>query len=66
MHTPRGRALLWKTPDDFGKTNCMQCRAGWTRAGKEGHALTVCLLDREPVMDGMTACDRFEERPREP
>lgn len=62
MHTPRGRALLWKTPTGFGATHCMNCQAGWTRSGKDGTALTVCLLDREPILQEMTGCDRYEER----
>lgn len=62
MHTPRGRALLWKTPTGFGKTHCMNCKAGWTRYGEDDQALTVCLLDREPILAGMTDCDRYESR----
>lgn len=30
--------------------------------GKEGGILTVCLLDREAVLDDMTHCDRFEAK----
>jgi hypothetical protein len=29
--------------------------------GRTG-AVTVCLLDRKPVMAGMTGCDRYEPR----
>jgi hypothetical protein len=62
MYTPKARALLWKTPTGFGATHCKNCKAGWTRTGKEGAALTVCLLDREPILQEMTDCDRFEPR----
>ena len=33
--------------------------AGHGRAD-EGGIVTVCLLDREPVLADMTGCDRFE------
>jgi hypothetical protein len=55
------RHLLWKSPDSFAAEFCTRCKAGWTRRAKKG-ALTVCLLDREPVLAGMTSCDRFEPR----
>jgi len=44
----------------YAETHCRRCAAGWTRQGKEGGVLTVCLLDREPVLGDMTHCDRFE------
>ena len=66
MHTPRGRALPWKTPTGFGLTHCMGCKAGWTRRGADGAALTVCLLDREPILTEMTDCDRYKEREERP
>lgn len=50
---------LWKTPEGFAATHCTKCEMGWTRSGREG-ALTVCLLDRQPVLAGMTQCDRFK------
>ncbi len=46
----------------YAETHCRRCVAGWTRKGKEGGILTVCLLDREPVLDDMTHCDRFEAK----
>ena len=73
MYTPRARALLWKTPDEFGQKYCMNCQAGWTREGhtsgrskiKKKAVLTICLLDREPIIEGMTHCDRFEPKAKE-
>jgi hypothetical protein len=62
MYTPRGRATLWKKPSGFGASHCMKCKAGWTRDGERGSALTVCLLDREPIMAEMTGCDRYEPK----
>ena len=50
---------MWKTPDGYAATHCTQCTMGWTRTGSEG-ALTVCLLDRQPVLAGMTSCDHYE------
>ena len=50
---------LWKTPDGYAASHCTQCTMGWTRTGSEG-ALTVCLLDRQPVLAGMTNCDHYE------
>lgn len=61
MYTPRGRALLWQKPIGYGASHCMQCKFSWTRTGKDG-ALTVCLLDREPILTDMTDCDRFERK----
>ena len=57
----RLRPLLWKSPEGFAAKYCTKCKAGWTRKGKLG-SLTVCLLDREPVLPGMVSCDRYEER----
>jgi hypothetical protein len=69
-YTPRTRALLWKTPDDFGQKYCRNCQCGWTREGKDSEGkdnavLTICLLDREPIMEGITRCDRFEPKEEE-
>ena len=61
-HTHQGRALLWRTPQGFGASHCRRCKAGWTRTGEGDKALTVCLLDREPILADMTSCDRFEEK----
>ncbi len=55
--------LAWQAdPTDFAITNCMQCQAGWTRCGENGAKIIVCLLDREPVLTTMPACDRYEMR----
>jgi hypothetical protein len=35
---------------------------GWTRTGTEGGVLTLCLLDRERVLENMVACDRYEPK----
>ena len=59
--TPKGRALLWRKPTGYGASHCMNCEAGWTRTGKDGAALTVCLLDREPILE-ITDCDRYEPK----
>jgi len=52
----------WRTPTGYAASHCLQCKAGWTRTGPAGGVLTVCLLDREPVLADMTNCDRFEDR----
>jgi hypothetical protein len=57
----RGRRLLWHPSDPFAEQYCTRCKACWIRAARNG-ALTVCLLDREPVLKGMRDCDRFEPR----
>ena len=54
----------WGTPPGFASSHCTQCKAGWVRTGKEGGKLTVCLVDREPVLADMTDCNKFQ--PREP
>jgi hypothetical protein len=61
--TAKARSLLWKKPEGFGLTHCMNCVLSWTRSGKNGGKLTICLLDREPVLDDMTDCDRYEVKP---
>lgn len=53
---------LWQTPTGYAASHCRQCAAGWTRTGKNGGQITMCLLDREPVLVDMTDCDRFEVR----
>jgi len=62
MLTPKGRQLVWGTASGFVLSHCMNCAAGWTRTGTGGGTLTVCLLDREPVLDGMTDCSHYEAR----
>jgi hypothetical protein len=57
-HAP---SSLWKTPQGYAAEFCTRCKAGWTRTGETG-SVTVCLLDREPVLTGMTNCDRFDMR----
>jgi hypothetical protein len=49
------------TPTGFAASHCQNCAMGWTRTGQDG-ALTICLLDREPVLSEMTSCDRYEPR----
>ncbi len=56
------QGMAWRTPKGYAASHCMQCKAGWTRTGAEGAVITVCLLDREPVLADMTNCDRFEPR----
>jgi hypothetical protein len=56
------KSTPWRTPSEFAQANCMKCAAGWTRRSKQGTYLVVCLLDRDPVLPDMTACDRFERR----
>ncbi len=51
--------LAWQTPTGYAASHCQQCELGWTRTGKEGGAVTVCLLDREPVLADMTSCNRY-------
>lgn len=50
------------TPVSFAVSHCQQCKAGWTRIGEKGGALTICLLDREKVMEGIRSCDRYQLR----
>jgi len=60
--TNKGRQLVWGKASGFITSHCMNCAAGWTRTGTEGGTVTVCLLDREPVLDAMTNCDRYEAK----
>ncbi len=56
----------WQPTTGFAASHCRQCEAGWTRTGKEGGVLTVCLLDREPVLADMMDCDRYEPKDAKP
>ncbi len=60
MTTLHHRPATWQTPTGYAASHCRQCAAGWTRTGKEGGVLTICLLDREPVLADMVNCDRYE------
>jgi hypothetical protein len=51
-----------QTPTGYAASHCRNCKAGWTRTGIEGGVLTVCLLDRLPVLSGMQDCDRYQPR----
>jgi len=62
LRPPQEPKIFWRTPSGYAASHCMQCKAGWTRTGTEGAVITVCLLDREPVLADMTNCDRFEPR----
>ena len=58
----RTKQLLWRKPSAFATSHCANCAAGWTRTGKDGGQLIVCLLDREPVLPDMTGCNRYEPK----
>jgi hypothetical protein len=64
--TPHQPQILWRKPTGYAASHCMNCEAGWTRTGAEGAVITVCLLDREPVLADMTGCDRFARKAPEP
>ena len=57
----RDGGCLWQKPQGFAASHCRNCGYGWTRTGAGGE-LTVCLLDREPVLADMTGCDHFEAK----
>jgi hypothetical protein len=48
--------------ESFVVTHCARCAAAWMRTGRDGGALTVCLLNRELVWPEMVSCDRFEPK----
>jgi hypothetical protein len=66
--TPHEPKIIWSTPKGYAASHCLNCKAGWTRTGPGGGVLTVCLLDREPVLADMTDCNKFKaiEEPDEP
>ena len=51
-----------QTPTGYAVSHCRNCEMGWTRTGTEGGVLTICLLDREPVLANMVDCDQFDPR----
>ncbi|HEY8126598.1 MAG TPA: hypothetical protein VIF88_14395 [Methylocystis sp.] len=63
--TPKAPQILWRKPTGFSGDHCPNCAMGWTRTRAEGDVLTVCLLDREPVLAEMTDCDRYEAKEQE-
>jgi hypothetical protein len=58
--TPQQPQIIWRKQTGYAASHCLQCKAGWTRTGPSEGVLTVCLLDREPVLADMTDCNRFE------
>jgi hypothetical protein len=60
--TPHEPKIVWSTPKGYAASHCMNCKAGWTRTATIGGSLTVCLLDREPVLAEMANCDRYQAR----
>jgi hypothetical protein len=58
--TPQQPQIIWRKQTGYAASHCIQCKAGWTRTGPSEGVLTVCLLDREPVLADMTDCNRFE------
>lgn len=63
MLTPAGRRLLWGKSEGYAATHCVNCAAGWVRSGPDGGTLTVCLLDREPILTGLQSCNRYQPQP---
>jgi hypothetical protein len=61
MSVDRQEKLLVNT-SAYAVSHCMTCAAGWTRTAGDGKRVIVCLLDREPVWQDMTDCDRFEAK----
>ena len=61
-YMPKGQHGVWRKPSAFAERHCMKCAAGWTRTGKDGGLLIVCLLDREPVLADMVGCDHYEPK----
>lgn len=61
-HTHKDQGAAWQTPTGYAASHCRNCDLGWTRTGTEGGVLTICLLDREPVLAEMVDCDRFEPK----
>lgn len=61
-HTHKEQGAAWQTPTGYADSHCRNCDLGWTRTGTEGGVLTICLLDREPVLAEMVDCDRFEPK----
>jgi len=47
-------------PRPFYETHCMKCQAGWVTATTENPLVVVCLLNREPVPEDITSCNKFE------
>ena len=66
LKTPQHQPPLWRTPTGFAAEHCLKCDLGWNRIGPSGGSLTVCLLDREPVLAEMTSCDRYEPKGGKP
>ena len=63
MFVPRSsKTTPWRAPSEFAQSHCMKSEAGWTRRSKHGAYLVLCLLDRDPVLPEMAACDRFERK----
>jgi hypothetical protein len=47
---------------DYAATHCAQCVAGWKRKSNTGGAELSCLLDNQPILTGLTDCDRYEPK----
>ena len=62
MKTNLQQERLSLSTSAFANSHCRTCAAGWTRTGEGDRAVIVCLLDREPVWQEMTGCDRYEPK----
>ncbi len=49
-----------QAPSTFCVKHCMKCQAGWTRSTSLGATVVICLLNREPVLPNITACNKFK------
>ncbi len=55
-HTPHEPQPL----NTFCAKHCVNCQAGWVRSTKLGATVVICLIDREPVLANITACNKFK------
>ncbi len=56
IHTPHEP----QPQSNFCVKHCMKCQAGWTRSTSLGVTVVICLLNREPVLANITACNKFK------
>ncbi len=56
--------LIWPEPTAFMLSHCDHCALSQTLTLNNGQIARLCRLDGNPILPGITDCNRFIAKPR--